>query len=314
MEQQRILQIVWCMVVSTFLLASVSALLVTYEGSIVTTHETFALVVGTEISVTGEYTVVNQGGGVETVALSFPQFPKHAVMTYNGSPFTGTLTLQPRAQAVIHVQYTLPLTNTRSFAFNPELLLNGYVDDHRIGNIETTFSFVGSTGALQSPSDFIDQGIVEGTHVYQYTATNVYQPSFTFSWLTSDPHIQVSRTHSAVSTVGDILRVNVHITNTGEQFLKDIKLEDSFLQSTFEPVMPLSEFRAFASEVEAPYVWEHTIAGLAPGASETIEYSVRVKQMGNLRTLPLSVFVDGQLVASVDGAFFAQPSGPTDEQ
>lgn len=314
MKQHKIVYTVLLMI-CIFLLNSASALLVTYEGSVVTTHETFSLAVsGQVVTVASEYTLVNRGGGAETVELSFPGFPKNAVVTSNGSAFTGKLTLQPREQRSIRAHYTVSLAHgTRAFTFSPEMLLNGYADDHRIGNIEGAISFAEAGNTLQTIEGFRDRGIVDGKHVYQYQATNVYQPSFSLRWLVNDPHLEVVRTHSTVSNVGDILVMSVSVTNRGDQYLKDVKLSDSFLQSTYEPLSPASAFRAIESEVEAPYVWEHTIAELAPGASEHVEYSVRVTQMGNLRTLPLTVFVDGQLVASVDGEFLAQATGPTEE-
>lgn len=295
------------------MMSGVSGLLSFYEGGLRMVDETFDVKIGaTSAEVTVDYTLHNQGSASETVTLTFPGALKKYTLMRDGVAFSGSLTLAPSLSTTLRLSYILPLaSDVRSLELHPEVLFNGLADGERIDMVKGTLSLPEGAVLQSLPNGFSDAGIVDGMHQYVYSASTLYQPSFSFAWFASDLHLSVTREVSRVRAEGDTLMVTTIVQNTGDEAVRDILVQDSFLQANYVPVS--EGFTLLASAFEPAYVWNATLASLGAGEEKTFTYSLQVTNEVNLRTMPLVVFVGGQVVASVDGDFITL--GPSlDEQ
>jgi len=263
-----------------------------------------------QIYVVSEYSFINQGDSDESVKLSFDGYSKKTDMTLNGKPFSGDLKLSSGERAKINLSYSLPLQETEYFMLASSFLMDDKVVDSRFSEFSVNVHVLNSKIVLKSNSIQFNENPNEAGRNYYYSAENIYPRLISFSIIDAAlSDIQLHRTSSSVSRVGDTIEITSTISNDGEKRIENLEVQDTFLSSNFKP-FDEGSFTFVGQNFEPFYLWKAKIDQLNPGEEKTFTYRLNVLNGVNLKLHPLQLFADGRLVISIPGEELSIEASP----
>ena len=139
---------------------------------------------------------------------------------------------------------------------------------------------------------------LQGRKVYSWEKTSSYASTLTVTWQSLNVNIDVERI--VPQEVSDVFTVKNIIRNNGAT-ISNVVLLQTFLESDFDPVSPLEEFKIIQDGNDRRLEWKKEIQSMPSGAALEFAYSLKVLNRGeNVLFRPLYVYADGALVKIVE--------------
>ncbi len=243
------------------------------------------------------YTLENVGTIPVSIKISFPGFPQSA--RYNVSETKGN-----------EIRLNMPVGITRfSVSFNQSFdslsklsLSPGYNLDDKLPVKKITqqqyllelksqeLLLISSEPELSSVGDAL----------YNFMLANSYPKKLRLEIGSQNILVNAIRTVSDYSQVGDIINIITTVNNVGSGSLNGLSLEDSIFSAYFEPISP--GFISYTTEEagESLYIYKSSLPNLGSGENYSINYSVKVKNMGSPPFTGARILYKGNFLTSTE--------------
>jgi hypothetical protein len=244
-----------------------------------------------------EYVLVNHGNSQVAINMTFS--PSEATAIIDDNELSNPIVFDPEETKTLSLSYSLDLQTGESqgIMFAPMLFFDGMVNSNKVDSYSVRLILpAGIERITYSSLPYTDTADQDGRLVIIWEKSDFYPTPLSISWTTLDVNIAAVKkaTPERVTSVGEVVEVEVSVQNKGTEEINDITLIDNFFPGTFEAVEPLVEFDLIEEENSDPRLyWTKEIDSLNPGETAIYSYSVRVKVLGlETRLDPLVVLVN----------------------
>ena len=286
-----------------------------YTGNIAIDSLSAEIDVGQNASVTVEYTLVNRGEENEDVNLRFS--PENALALLNGVELSNPVSFAASETKELSLSYSMEVgtEDYRVIIFNAVLLFDDKSNSQTISNYQVKAILPSGINRLADSNMPYETTSEDGRVAVIWTESNVYSIPLSFSWNTLGIDIAATKeaTPSTISSLDEVVSIEVTIQNNDDEEVRDIELYDDFFPTLFEAVEPFEEFDLVYPQNSDPHLyWTKKIDSLQPGESRVYTYSIKVKVLSPETTLnPLTILVNGTPVAaSNDIIIHGEPEEP----
>ena len=254
-----------------------------YIGGIVIDSISATIDINHAASVEIEYVLVNSGDDAESVSLTHAA--PEATARLDGTLLSNPVEFEPDEKKTLTVSYSIDLQagDSKSMTFDPVLLIDNMAYPEKIQSIDIELVLpAGIERLTYSNLTHNEIEIRDGRTTYIWSKSGMFASPLYVSWTALDVDLVATKTTrpATVSTAGEIIEVEVTVTNQGDTQVKNIMLSDDFHPGVFEAVSPLEEFELLQPELSDPQLyWTKEIEGLAPDESKTFDYSVKIKHL-----------------------------------
>lgn len=239
--------------------------------------------------------------GNEKVDLNFNNVPESAVIRVNGIPYGSSFNLDIKGEVSIVVAYSLAMgaETMKQISINPNLLFNSMVNSNKIGRYNLKIKLPANVNELLSSTEkAANIELLQGRKVYSWEKTGAYASTLTVTWQSLNVNIEVERI--VPQEIEGVFAVKNIIRNNGGA-ISGVLLLQSFLESDFDPVSPLEEFKKIQDGNDRRLEWKKEIQSMPSGTVQEFTYSLKALNRGeNVLFRPLYVYVGNVLVKIVE--------------
>ena len=270
-----------------------------YSGNVVITSFKADVNIQENANVVLNYTLT----GNEKVNLNFNNVPESAEIKINNQNYPKNFDLEINGDISIIVQYSTGIGagTPKQFSLNPNILFNDMVNSNRINNYLIKIKMPIAVNEFLSSSEKPTYVEVEGGRkTFFWEKINAYASALSITWHELNINIDVERIVPSIIT--DEFTVRNIIRNNGGD-ISNVKLVQSFLESSFDPVAPVEEFERIQAGNDRRLEWKKEVSSIPGGTAIEFSYKLKLLNRGeNVVFRPLYVYVDNVLVKVIERA------------
>jgi hypothetical protein len=258
---------------------------------------------GEDVKINSDYTLMNLGNADESVLLAFPGYPADKIVSLNGVPLSGALSIKTRETKMFGVSANYKVSGgNKMLNYDPDVYINGGAIAKGANKIDTYLFFASANAKITSSKYEFTKVPASSGQYYLSSRTDAFPTNAYIGWVESSAKLNVSRSISDVTGVGSNFTVIVKVKNIGEDSVSNIRLKDSLLARYFNSLQPQGDFNFISEEMsDSVYLWEKNISSLAPGQEAAFQYSGKIGSLEGIYFVPLKVLVGDILLMFYDG-------------
>jgi len=283
-----------------------------YAGNIITDSIAIRVEADDEATVNAVYLLTNRGRYNEKVDLQFAQSP--VPLEADGEELCNPVVFEPYEKKSINLTHNLNITGetTKTLSFDPTILLNGKPNSEPTkALLIKVFLPQGISGLAWTNQEPHEEGFEDGRKFYSWSSVDIYPTILCLKWSTLQVELSVEKsvTPQEITTLNQIISVQINLQNKGDTAVKEISLTNKYSGFEFAPVYPWWEF----GKQEPWLLWRENIYSLEPGETRTLAYFMRYvglsSQSYDFDLEPCVITVDGHLVVVSNKVRMSQSVG-----
>ncbi len=271
-----------------------------YSGDVVTESIGISIDIDEEATVNTVYLLRNRGSVEEEIDLQFTDPPLS--LQVDGETLGNPVVFNPGERRSVNATFKLDSTGgtTKTLYLDPVLLFDGIPNAEPAGTLMIEALLPeGVSGLAWASHEPDEESLDGGRKLYSWKDTTVYPTPLTLKWsiLGIDLSVDKSASPLEITEPGQVINIQITLTNNGDAALNDIRLVDQYVISAFAEIEPSVE----SGTKENTLFWQKHISTLGPGENTTVSYSIKyiaaIPQIHEFDLKPTVITVEGHLIS-----------------